>query len=94
MNKAEFVTNVALKAGVKKVEAEKVINAYHDVVINALQNSDDVSITGWGKFSAKTRAARIAKNPLDPNGAPISIPEKRVAGFKPGKAFKDALNQD
>jgi len=66
------------------------LNAFVDLTIAALQKNDEVVLTGFGAFSAKTRAARTGVNPQNPSEK-IQIPAVRVPKFKAGKALKDAL---
>ncbi len=62
-------------------------------VLAAIQGgvADDgkVVLPGFGTFQAKDRAARTGRNPQ--TGAPIAIPARRVVAFKPGSAFKAAV---
>jgi len=44
---------------------------------------------GFGSFEVKERAARTGKNPA--TGEQIEIPASKSPAFKPGKAFKDAI---
>ena len=44
---------------------------------------------GFGSFEVKERAARTGKNPA--TGEQIEIPASKSPTFKPGKAFKDAI---
>ncbi len=48
-----------------------------------------VALPGFGTFQAKDRAARTGRNPR--TGAPVSIAAKRVVRFRPGSAFKAAV---
>jgi len=90
MNKAELSQQLAEKLNVSKREAEDMLNAFVDLTIAALQKNDEVVLTGFGAFSAKTRAARTGVNPQNPSEK-IQIPAVRVPKFKAGKALKDAL---
>lgn len=91
MNKSELVAAIAEKAGVTKKQAEAMVNAYNDVVINEVaKGSGSVSLVGFGTFTTSARAERQGRNPQ--TGETITIPAKNVPKFNPGKAFKDAVN--
>lgn len=90
MNKQEFVAAVAAKAGVSQVEAGRVVNATLDVITEAMKSGDDVVLTGFGKFEARSRGARSGINPL--TKAPIKIAACKVPAFKAGKGLRDAIN--
>lgn len=90
MNKAELIDKIAEKVGVAKKQAEDMINAFEELVISTLKAGQEVTLTGFGTFQAKHRAARMGVNPQKP-GEKIQIPAVTVPKFKAGKSFKDAL---
>jgi DNA-binding protein HU-beta len=90
MNKAELSQALSEKLNISKREAEDMLNAFVDLVIDNLKKGNEVVLTGFGAFSAKTRAARAGVNPQNPSEK-IQIPAVRVPKFKAGKALKDAL---
>ena len=89
MNKAELIAAVAEKAGLSKKDAELAVNAFVDVVTDALVKGDKVQIVGFGAFDVKERAARVGRNPQTKKE--IEIPASKVPQFKAGKALKDAV---
>lgn len=88
--KAELISAVAEKAGLKKVEAEKAIAAFIATVTGVLKKGDKLSLVGFGTFTTAKRAARKGQNPQ--TGKKINIPAATVPKFKPGKTLKDAVN--
>jgi len=90
MTKAELISAVAEKAGLKKVEAEKAVSAFIDTVTGALKKGDKLSLVGFGTFATAKRAARKGQNPQ--TGKKINIPAATVPKFKPGKTLKEAVN--
>ena len=89
MNKNEFVAAIAEKSGLTKKDAEAALNAYTEVVTDALKAGDSVQLIGFGTFEVRERAARQGRNPL--TGETIEIAAAKVPAFKPGKALKDAI---
>jgi DNA-binding protein HU-beta len=89
VNKGELVEAVARNTGESKALAEKMVNETLDVIVNGVVASGKVSITGFGTFEARNRAARTARNPQ--TGAEIRVAATRVPAFKAGKGFKDAV---
>lgn len=49
-----------------------------------------MTLIGLGRFTKKTRPARKGVNPA--TGEKLKIAAKTVPVFKPGSAFKDAVN--
>ncbi len=89
MNKGELIEAVARNTGESKALAEKVVNETLDVIVTGVVASGKVSITGFGTFEARDRAARTARNPQ--TGEEIKVAATRVPAFKAGKKFKDAV---
>ena len=87
MNKATLIAKLAEKSSLNKKQAEAVLNAFTDTVIEALKEGDKVQMMGFGTFEVKERAARIGRKPS--TGESIEIPAKKIPVFKAGKAFKD-----
>ena len=90
MNKTDLVAAMAEQAGVSKKDAEKVLKAFTDVVTDELKKGEKVQLVGFGTFEVSQRAAREGRNPATLQR--IQIPASKAPKFKPGKAFKDALN--
>lgn len=90
MNKSELVAAMAETSGLSKKDSEVALNAFISTVETALASKDKVSITGFGSFEVKPRAARIGRNPKTKEA--IEIPASAAPVFKAGKALKDAVN--
>lgn len=87
MNKAGLAAVIAEKTDITKKQAEILLNAFTESVLEALKNGEKVQLMGFGSFEVKERAARIGRKPS--TGEAIEIPAKRIPTFKPGKAFKE-----
>jgi len=90
MNKTELIDAVAESTDLSKAAATRAIDAFVDIVTNALRKGDQVTLVGFGTFEVRERAARSGRNPR--TGEEIEIKASKAPGFKAGKAFKDALN--
>ena len=73
-----------------KVQATEALNCVINCIGNSLKDGDKVSLVGFGTFSMTTRDARQGRNPR--TGETITIPEKNVVKFKPGKELMTSLN--
>lgn len=87
MTKTELVARMAAGADISKVAAEKALAAFMEAVTEAVKSGDRVALTGFGTFSAVTRAARTGRNPA--TGEELQIAAKTSAKFTPGKELKD-----
>jgi len=90
MNKAELINKISEKTGLAKKQTEDVIDSFETIVTETLKAGGEVTLTGFGTFMAKKRAARTGVNPQNPTEK-IQIGEVTVPKFKSGKALKDAL---
>jgi len=89
MNKAELVDAIAQAASVTKKEADTVVNATVEAIMEALVAGDKVTLVGFGTFEVRERAAREGRNPS--TGKPIQIPATKVPAFSAGKLFKEKV---
>jgi len=89
MNKQAIIDRVHEAIGGTKAQAEKAMDVMLDAIVSSLKKGDEVSIAGLGIFSAKTRAARTARNPR--TGESVNVPAMKVPKFRAAKALKDAV---
>ena len=90
MNKTQLVEAVAVKANLKKKDAEAAVNAITEAIAEALKAGEKVQLVGFGTFEVKERAAREGRNPQ--TGAKIAIAASKHPAFSAGKALKDSVN--
>ena len=55
MNKAELVAAIAAKTGDTKKGAEASVNAFVEVITDALAKGDKVQLVGFGSFEVRKR---------------------------------------
>lgn len=89
MNKTELVAALAEKTGASKKDTDNTINAFMEVIIEALKRDGKVQLPGFDTFEVRERAARTGRNPH--TGETIEIAAAKAPAFKPGKALKDAI---
>ncbi len=89
LTKKELVRDVAAGAGVSQKVVSEVLTALTDTMVESLAQGKDVQLIGIGGFKVRKRSARMGVNPQ--TGATISVPAKRVVGFKAGKRLRDAM---
>lgn len=89
MNKGELVDAIASKADVTKKEADVILTALLDTILETVASGDKVSLVGFGSFEVRDRQAREGRNPK--TGETMQIPATRVPAFSAGKVFKDKV---
>ena len=89
MNKGELVDSVAERASVTKKQADAVLSAALDAIVDAVSTGDKVTLVGFGSFEPRERQAREGRNPR--TGETMTISATRVPAFSAGKSFKDKV---
>ncbi len=91
MTKAEVVRLLIEKSGLARKDAVDAVEIFLEEIKTSLKDGDKVSLVGFGTFLVKEKNSRNGRNPR--TGQMIHIPNKKVAIFKPGKAFREAVNE-
>jgi len=91
MNKTELIAAAASSAGMKKQDAERVINAAIDTITAALVKGEKVQLSGFGSFEIKDRKAPICRNPHTREA--VQIAATRLPVFKDSKNLKDIVGK-
>ncbi len=89
MNKGELIDAVASKASVTKKDADAVLTAALEAIMEAVASDDKVTLVGFGSFESRKRKAREGRNPK--TGEKMEIPETTVPAFSAGKLFKEKV---
>jgi DNA-binding protein HU-beta len=88
VNKAELIDALADRLGEKK-SATVALDAVLAEIQATVTKGDKVSITGFGVFEKRTRAARMARNPR--TGEAVKVKKTAVPAFRPGAGFKEMV---
>jgi len=92
MNKGEFVDRLAEKTGFTKKDSKKALNFTLDIITEALEEGEEVLLTGFGKFEPAARKSTERINPR--TGDEIQVPAKVVPKFKKGKNLKETVQEN
>ena len=90
MTKADLVEAVATTCEFRKNESQDIVEEVFALMKNCLENGEDLKISGFGKFTVKSKAPRNGRNPQ--TGTAIVITPRKVLTFKPSPVLKDLLN--
>lgn len=91
MTKAELVHEIWKKTGVEKVEAQRIVDCFMEVVKNSVASGENVYLRGFGTFEYKQRAEKVARN-ISKNTT-IVIPAHHIPAFRPAKEFVKAVKK-
>ena len=90
MRKADLVAAVAAKTQMTQTTVEKMMTECLATIMDTVAAGDKVTLTGFGSFEKRDRAARQGRNPQ--TGKVIQIGATCAPAFSAGKAFKDAVS--
>jgi nucleoid DNA-binding protein len=90
MTKRDLVMRIADETGLIQQDVYAVIQKTLDYIIEALNKGDTIEFRNFGVFEVKTRKQRIGRNPNKPTQV-VTIPQRKVVKFKPGKIMKKLI---
>lgn len=91
MNKSELIDAATDKTNLSKGDVSSALDAIVATITETVARGDKVSVTGFGTFERRERAARTGRNPQ--TGEEMQIAASKAPAFKAGKSFKDAVDQ-
>ncbi|SDU04005.1 DNA-binding protein HU-beta [Pseudomonas pohangensis] len=91
ISKDQLLADIAEATDLSKADVRAVLEQLSEIVSDALENNDEVTLPGIGKLKVNARPARTGRNPQ--TGKAIEIAAKNVAKFVAAKALTDAINQ-
>ncbi len=91
INRTDLVAKIAEKAGITKTDADKALNAFGDILIEAVAAGDKVQIPGLLSAERVSRSARTGRNPA--TGAEIQIPAGYGVKVSAGSKLKAAVKK-
>lgn len=90
MTKADLIDEVARNSGLSKKDAEAIVQAVLDSIVESLKGGGKIELRGFGSFRLRERASREGRNPK--TGEKVFVPAKKVPYFKPGKELRELIN--
>ena len=88
MNKSQLIDALAARLGDRRTAASAV-DGLLSTIVETVTSGESVSLTGFGVFEARARAARVGRNPR--TGQTVAVPAATVPAFRPGTGFKTAV---
>src|SRR3954454_14301860 len=90
MNKAELIDVLTEKLGSDRRQATAAVENVVDTIVRAVHKGDSVTITGFGVFEQRRRAARVARNPR--TGETVKVKPTSVPASRPGAQCKAVVS--
>jgi len=74
------------EVGLNKREAKEFVDAYFETIKSALEDGENVKLSGFGNFQLRDKKERPGRNPK--TGEEIPISARRVVTFRPGQKLR------
>jgi integration host factor subunit alpha len=86
LTKAEMAEKLFEELGLNKREAKELVELFFEEIRGALENGEQVKLSGFGNFDIRDKSQRPGRNPK--TGEEIPITARRVVTFRPGQKLK------
>lgn len=91
LTKADIAQRIADDCGFMKGEASEIIEKVLEIIKKRLRAGEDVMISGFGKWSVKSKHARRGRNPQ--TGEQILLDARTVVTWSYSPVLKNAVNR-
>lgn len=89
LTKAELAETLFERLGFSKRESKDVVEAFFEEIRVALEDGEQVKISGFGNFDLREKSERPGRNPK--TGEDVPICARRVVTFRPGQKLKSRV---
>jgi integration host factor subunit alpha len=89
LTKAELAEILFERVGLNKSEAKEMVEAFFEEIRLALEQGENVKISGFGNFELRTKSERPGRNPK--TGEEIPIKARRVVTFHSSQKLKTSI---
>ncbi len=86
LTKATIAEKLFEELGLNKREAKELVEQFFEEIRGALENGNQVKLSGFGNFDLRDKNQRPGRNPK--TGEEIPITARRVVTFRPGQKLK------
>jgi integration host factor subunit alpha len=92
MTKKDLIEIYYEQTGLSKKECVSAVESIFEIIKDELEKGNPVKISGFGKWTVKSKKERNGRNPQ--TGDRMTIDARNVVTFKPSFILKDALNTE
>jgi integration host factor subunit alpha len=91
LTKDHLIEAIAKENGFPKKQSTEIVETLINIIKSGLASSDDVLVSGFGKFCVKEKRARRGRNPA--TGEDMMLEPRRVVTFHCSGKLRKKLNQ-
>jgi integration host factor subunit alpha len=84
-----LIERLIARLGLDKPDAHALVDAFFELIMQALENGEAVRLSGFGCFQVRDKRARPGRNPK--TGAAIPVAARRVVLFRASRTLKFRL---
>ena len=92
MNRSDLIARMAERLGGDRASAVAAVNGVLEEIEAGVARGERVTLTGFGTFERRARAARTARNPR--TGEAVRVAASVVPVFRAATGFKSLLHPD
>ena len=90
LTKENLIQYLYDQVGLSKQQSKALVDNVFELMKKSLESGDDVLLSGFGKFSVRSKAPRRGRNPS--TGENLTLDARRVVIFKCSGVFRDKIN--
>jgi len=88
--KADIINEIRIKNGFSVRKSTETVETLLEIIKSTLASSEDVMISGFGKFCVKEKKERKGRNPA--TGEPMMLELRKIVTFRCSGKFRDRIN--
>ena len=89
LTRADLAETINRKLGFSRAESLELVEAILDKMCTALDEGENVKISGFGSFVLRDKKERVGRNPK--TGVEVPITPRRVLTFRASQLLKDRI---
>jgi integration host factor subunit alpha len=90
LTKDHLIDAIAKENGFQKKRTIKIVETLLELIKSRLASSEDVLISGFGKFCVREKRERRGRNPA--TGEAMMLAPRRVVTFRCSRQLRDKIN--
>lgn len=92
LTKNEIRDSMYEQFDIPQKECTQITESIFDIIKEELENGNSVMVSGFGRWTVKSKRKRNGRNPK--TGAPVVIAARKVVTFKTSTCLRDEFNTD
>ena len=90
LTKANLVDSIQNEIGLSRKQSSELVESLLEIIKKSLENSEDVLISGFGKFCVKQKKQRRGRNPA--TGKDMMLGPRKVITFRCSPVLRKKVN--